>query len=271
MVSNLNTLPTVLDNLAPEKQIHKLLGPKHPWYNSELRSHERKVHELEKKWLRYKLDSLWIACKNAWNSYYARLNTTKKLTLRNKIRDCNGDSKQLYKLVTNLTTKSVRNPLPPAKSDKELANSFASFFKDKILTTGQLFLDIPQYRSEALDVPKLRRFHPMMEEQVELMVKQMKTKSCKSDLIPTEILKQMLPVLKLAITKVVNLSLSQGYFHEEWKTAIVCPLLKKIGLQLTNSNYRPVSNLTFISKLIEKCMWDQLNRHCLTYKLQPDY
>ena len=49
MVSNLNnTLQTVLDNLAPEKQIHKSLRPKHPWYNSELRSHKRKVHKLKK-------------------------------------------------------------------------------------------------------------------------------------------------------------------------------------------------------------------------------
>ena len=81
----------------------------------------------------------------------------------------------------------------------------------------------------------------------------------------------MMPVLKPAITRVINLSLSQGCFHRDWKTAIVQPLLKKIGLELTNPNYRPVSNLTFISKLIEKCMWSQLNRHCLTYKLQPDY
>ena len=50
-----------------------------------------------------------------------------------------------------------------------------------------------------------------------------------------------------------------------------CSSLKKLGLQLINSNYRPVSNLTFLSKLIKKCMWSQLNTHCLSYNLQPDY
>ena len=101
--------------MAPKKKIHKSLRPKCPWYNCELRSHKRKVQKLEKKWFRYKLDSLWTAYKNAQNPYYAKLNTWKKLTLRNKIIECNSDSKQLYKLVTNLTTKSVGNPLPPSQ------------------------------------------------------------------------------------------------------------------------------------------------------------
>ena len=75
MISSLNnTLRIVLDNLVPEKKVLKSLKPTCLWYNSELRSHKRKVQKLEKKWLRYKLDSLWIAHKNARNSYYARLN-----------------------------------------------------------------------------------------------------------------------------------------------------------------------------------------------------
>ena len=37
------------------------------------------------------------------------------------------------------------------------------------------------------------------------------------------------------------------------------------------SNFRPVSNLTFISKIIEKCMLLQLNHHCDKHNLQPDY
>ena len=134
-----------------------------------------------------------------------------------------------------------------------------------------MFNGIAQYESTPAEVPKLTRFSPMSETQVELIVKSMKTKSCKQDGIPTNVLKSMLPSVLPAITKIVNLSLSDGLFHASWKTAIVKPLLKKLGLQLINSNYRPVSNLKFLSKLTEKCMWSQLNEHCLNYNLQPDY
>ena len=40
----------------------------------------------------------------------------------------------------------------------------------------------------------------------------------------------------------INLALEEGIFTEIWKVAIICPLIKKLGLELVNSNYRPVSN-----------------------------
>ena len=61
------------------------------------------------------------------------------------------------------------------------------------------------------------------------------------------------------------------FFAENGKTAVVRPLLKKLGLALIFPNYRPVSNLTFISKVIEWCMLLQISQHCKDYKLQPDY
>ena len=55
------------------------------------------------------------------------------------------------------------------------------------------------------------------------------------------------------------------------ENAVVQPLLKKLGLELIKSNYRPISNLTFMSKIIEKCMLHQLNIHCETCNLLPAY
>ena len=81
----------------------------------------------------------------------------------------------------------------------------------------------------------------------------------------------MLPKVITLITKIVNLSLGDGLFCREWKTAVVRPLLKKLGLELIFSNFRPVSNLTFISKVIEGCMLLQVSHHCDEYQLQPDY
>ena len=46
-----------------------------------------------------------------------------------------------------------------------------------------------------------------------------------------------------------------------YKEAIIRPLLTKPGLDLKCSNYRPVSNLTFMSKTIEKAMLLQSNKH----------
>ena len=48
------------------------------------------------------------------------------------------------------------------------------------------------------------------------------------------------------------MSLTQGVFSNKWKIAIVRPLLKKASLDLIHKNYGPISNLCFLSKVVEK-------------------
>ena len=60
-------------------------------------------------------------------------------------------------------------------------------------------------------------------------------------------------------------------FVEEWKVAIIHPLLKKLGLDLISSNYRPVSNLPLLSKVVEKAALKQFIKHCNDNSLLPTY
>ena len=55
------------------------------------------------------------------------------------------------------------------------------------------------------------------------------------------------------------------------KLAIIRPLIKKVGLELIANNYRRVSNLSFLSKILEKTTLNQLMEHCNKNKLIPDY
>lgn len=73
------------------------------------------------------------------------------------------------------------------------------------------------------------------------------------------------------ITKLVNLSMASGTFPNMWKEAIMLPLLKKSGIQPILKNYRPVSNLPFISKIVERCVVGQLNDHLKQHSILPDF
>ena len=99
----------------------------------------------------------------------------------------------------------------------------------------------------------------------------MAAKSCEMDVLPTTLLKDNLDHLICPLTKLVNTSPKQGVYAKSWKTAIIQPLLKKTGLELIYSNFRPVSNLPFISKLIEHCMLYRFNEHCDQHSLLPIY
>ena len=55
------------------------------------------------------------------------------------------------------------------------------------------------------------------------------------------------------LTKIINLSLNTGKFNDGWKLAVVRPLIKALPKGTNKTNCRPVSNLSFISKIVEKC------------------
>ena len=74
----------------------------------------------------------------------------------------------------------------------------------------------------------------------------------------------------LVITNMMNLSLSSCCFLDAWKCAVVRPLLKKLGLDLLFQNFRPVSNLPYVSKLTEKAVVDKLNEHTKSKELLPE-
>ena len=78
------------------------------------------------------------------------------------------------------------------------------------------------------------------------LIVESKTTSFELDPIPTDLLKSCIDIVLPVLTKMINISLQTGIFPEEWKMALVIPLLKKLGLEHIFPNYRPVSNLPYV-------------------------
>ena len=98
---------------------------------------------------------------------------------------------------------------------------------------------------------------------------------CKSsdlDPIPTGLVKDCIDVVVTPIVSIVNLSLFEGCFPTHFKSALVSPLLKKPALNRDDmKNYRPVSNLSFLSKILEKVLASRLNPHINSSHTSNDY
>ena len=86
--------------------------------------------------------------------------------------------------------------------------------------------------------------------------------------ILTWLLKECSSVLVPTITNIVNISLISGQFHPTLKESVISPLLKKPTLDKEElSNYRPISNLTLISKIIERVVKSRLMDHLTSNSL----
>uniref|UniRef100_A0A3B3WG99 Reverse transcriptase domain-containing protein n=1 Tax=Poecilia mexicana TaxID=48701 RepID=A0A3B3WG99_9TELE len=88
----------------------------------------------------------------------------------------------------------------------------------------------------------------------------MKPSTCSLDIIPTSLFLKVLDVLAPDLLQIINKSLSSGVFPQAIKTTVVKPLLKKHNLDSSDlSNYRPISNLPFLAKILEKIVFQQIN------------
>ena len=87
-------------------------------------------------------------------------------------------------------------------------------------------------------------------------------KTCALDLLPASVLTKCLQRLLPVITDIVNRSLDEALMPNSLKTALIIPLLKKTNLDTEDfKNFRPVTNLPFVSKLIEKSVAVQLVKY----------
>ena len=84
----------------------------------------------------------------------------------------------------------------------------------------------------------------------------MPSKTCPLDTLQRDRLKQVLVGCLSAITHKINRSLASSEFCSAWKEALVKPVVKKISVGTDKTNYRPVSNLGFISKIVEMVTLD---------------
>jgi len=95
-------------------------------------------------------------------------------------------------------------------------------------------------------------------------------KSSSLDQIPTFLLCECIDIILPFLIAMVNVSLQHRCLPTSHKMAVVTPLLKKASLDpLDLNNYRPVSNLSLVSKLVERVAVKQLTDYLDTNGLMP--
>ena len=119
-------------------------------------------------------------------------------------------------------------------------------------------------------IPTLSSFHGIDEDTVKKLIMKAPPKTCILDPIPTAVLRSCIDELLPITHKEEKLSLTTGVMSDLYKHAIVIPLLKQPGADLVFKNFRSVSTLPFMSKIIEKAVSQQLSEHVTKYELSEE-
>ena len=108
----------------------------------------------------------------------------------------------------------------------------------------------------------IQKYITKIEEDIQKYITKSPAKSCLLDPIPTWFIKQNVSTFVPIITQIVNSPLSTGTFPESLKHAVISPVIKKQSLNPHElKNYRPVSNIPYLSKIIERHAVDNIARH----------
>ena len=90
------------------------------------------------------------------------------------------------------------------------------------------------------------------------------------DGLPNIVLKKCSNVLAPPLHHILHLSLEQGTYPEQWKTAVVSPIFKQKGNRSDPKFYRPISLLSSVSKVFERLVHKQLMEFCFENTVFPD-
>uniref|UniRef100_A0A8C6ML89 Reverse transcriptase domain-containing protein n=1 Tax=Nothobranchius furzeri TaxID=105023 RepID=A0A8C6ML89_NOTFU len=156
---------------------------------------------------------------------------------------------------------NVLNVDQPAEIEisQGLCESFLTFFIDKIVSIRAQIPACPLQVSARCCPSTFCQFEPLTLECLWEIVEPLKPSGSPTDVIPPRLFKEVFSSVGPWVLNMVNSSLSSGVVPESWKHAVVQPLLKKPSLDpSTVSNYRPISKLPFLSKVLEKVVYLQL-------------
>ena len=98
---------------------------------------------------------------------------------------------------------------------------------------------------------------PITEDELTIVILSLKNSSAGWDAIPASIVKQSIQFYIKPLTYLINQSFELGIFPDELKLAKIIPLFKS-GDKTSITNYRPISVLSFFSKVFEKTMYNYL-------------
>jgi len=264
-----NSLTQLLDKHAPIRTCKKRSHVLSPWFDDDCRMAKRRARRLKRRYYKSKTvadRTLWIAELKSTSLFYQK---KRNGYWQSKISENKGTSKKLW---SSLNTVLGRGGASKASTSGLSAQGFSKFFVDKTVDVVKLTSNAPPPTINHTAATSFSSFKMLSTADIEKMIIASPNKQCDLDPAPTWLIKRHVTSLAPVIAYICNRSLTEHYLPPSQKAALVHPLLKKPNLDKSEvKNYRPISNLTFLSKLIERVVGLQLTDYLESNNILPTY
>ena len=256
-------LSSILDKHAHVSTTTLPRKPPTSWMTPEIMKAKTLRHNLERTWGRSCTHLDRFRYKHQCHLCNRMMTKAKSKYFADVIAD---NPRRLRNSINNIMHRIPPPALPEFTSVKSLCDHFSRYFVNKIETIRSKFPDkvqnIPHVEKTEFS-SKLNVFERASEDEIKKLILSSLSKSCDLDPIPTSVLKNCLIDISITpITDIINISMETSTFPLNFKEAHVRQLLKKTSLPKNElKNYRPVSSISFIFKILEKIVANRLQAH----------
>ena len=237
-----------------------------PWSESirdDLFMAKRKRRQAERKWRNTKITIFKDLYRQAKHKVSKLVHSAKCKFYTERIA-LTSSSKELHQIVNTLSNRHPPKILPTIYPCADLSSIFIKHFTNKVeKIRGSIS---SEHVTSTLVTGTTAASFSSFEKVSQLTVKECILNSapmpCELDPIPSKLLIECLDSILLSLTDLFNSSVASGIFPQCFKSALVTPILKKKCLDHNDlNNYRAVSKLCIIAKILEKLVLSQVSAY----------
>ena len=257
-------LKDLLNKHAPLKTNSFTEHNRSPWFNSDLHKKKCEFRRTNRTYIKYPTPTNLAILRQIRTTYRNSLKKAKTDYISNELIQNSNNYKRLYKTMNKLLGKT-KNRILPNLPESILTTNFAKYFIDKIdnihnKLTKLINLPICAITTQSPLLPHITLSSftlPTNDELLNLIL----TAKCSSpnDPLPLSLTKKLSTVLTPLFKDIIDTSLLTGNIPKHLKHSIISPFIKNSKLSPDDlSNYRPISQLPLLAKLLEKTVYVQL-------------
>lgn len=245
-------IESALDQLIPQKSIKVRRRISDPWFDEDCRKAKRLLRRIEHHFYQRNSDIVsefeWRVCKKA---YYDLLKVKRRYFWSSKVYHDRNNPRELWNSINYLLGRNRASPNSTINAEDFVAHfsNKLALIRDQTNTTDST---APEFSTTPGDCSfsTLPLISP--KEIMSIILSLPNKQSCR-DVIPTVILKDCVDLLAPFLAFLVNQCFKLGYFPTPLKLISVTPVLKKGCTDADNlSSYRPICNLSVLSKIMER-------------------
>ena len=258
------------------KKVKYILNKKRdkPWINNNLKELLKQKSEY------FGLFRLGLISRTTNNRFKNRVNgmvqKSRKNYYKNIFENCSRNLKKTWKCINELMCRSNRkNEIKDMVFDGVsygsslgIAEKFNEFF---INIAKKLDNELPPNNADpllSLPSPLPNSFHlfDISEGECRKLIRNLKIVSTDLNTMPVKLFKEYSNYFVYPLCKLINLSYASGVFPSKLKIARVTPIFKS-GDRKNPSNYRPIANLSYISKILERSLHNRIAKFSNKYSI----